>query len=192
MKTQKYFIKKINRLRDELYLEINEFASKYRKYDDKRLIYPKTNSKIMFCNVTSKKFETHEIQDVLIDEKGIGIYPKSDAFLPYDLMDIINIYDLMMLRSVLENDGPRQEVYLETKQLIGNQKLSFNVKEGEIHFFLKSSEAFASNKIKKIIINDSEVSIYPESNNFDPFSLSSVINENDLKVLKTIIEQELK
>ncbi|RKN12973.1 hypothetical protein D7035_18175, partial [Aquimarina sp. AD1] len=143
MKTQEYFIKKIDRFRDELYSEINEFASIYLKYDDKRLIYPKTNSEIGFCNIASEKIETQEIQDILIDEKGICIYPKSDAFLSYDLMDVVNIYDLMILRSVVENDGPRQNVYLEIRELIGNQKFSFTVGEGKIQFFLKSSEAFA-------------------------------------------------
>ncbi|WP_027392574.1 hypothetical protein [Aquimarina latercula] len=192
MKTQEYFIKKIDRFRDELYSEINEFASIYLKYDDKRLIYPKTNSEIGFCNIASEKIETQEIQDILIDEKGICIYPKSDAFLSYDLMEVVNIYDLMILRSVVENDGPRQNVYLEIRELIGNQKFSFTVREGKIQFFLKSSEAFALDKIKNIIINEFEVFIYPQSSDFDPFSLSDVISENDLKVLKTIIEKELK
>ncbi|SEL98995.1 hypothetical protein SAMN04487910_3826 [Aquimarina amphilecti] len=192
MKTQEYFIKKIDQLRDELYSEINEFASLYRKYDDKRLIYPKTDSEIMFCNATSEKFESHKIQDVLIDKKRICIYPKSDTFLPYDLMDIINIYDLIILRSVLEKDRSRQGVYLEIRQLIYNQKFSVNVNNEEIQFFLKSSEACAFDKIKNIIINEFEVFIYPQSSEFDPFSLSNVISENDLKVLKIIIEKELK
>ncbi|WP_299188157.1 hypothetical protein [uncultured Aquimarina sp.] len=191
MKTQEYFIKKIDQLRDELYEEINKFASRYRKYDDKRLVYPKMNSEIGFCNITSEKIETQEIQDILIDEKGICIYPKSDAFLPYDLMDVVNIYDLMILRSVLEKDNMRQNLYLKIRQFTRNQKFSFTVTDGEIQFFLKSSESFALDRIKYIIINGVEVFIYPLSNDFDPFSLSDVISENDLRVLKIIIEKEL-
>ena len=101
MKAPEYFENKIAALRNELYSEINELASNYQKDNKRRMVYPNGPVEIAFCNESSEKFEPHKIKDILIDEKGVCIYPESSDYLPYELTDIINVHDLMVLKSII-------------------------------------------------------------------------------------------
>jgi len=102
MKAPEYFENKIDMLRSELYSEINELVSNVQKDNKRRMIYPNGPVEIAFCNESSEKFEPHKIKDILIDDKGVCIYPESSEYLPFELTDIINVHDLMLLKSIIE------------------------------------------------------------------------------------------
>ncbi|WP_394747508.1 hypothetical protein [Spongiimicrobium salis] len=197
MKTEAYFKEKIKELRAALYTDIYQLATMFMEGGEACFMYPHKGEQILFYKATTDTLEYQEVADILMDQKGICIYPKSHDFLPYPLTSVIHIHDLMTLRAIVEGDCPRFALYQEIKALaiqLKGERNSYSpqmpVETMRISFLRTSLDQFEKEAVKNIIVQDQDVFIYPVSDDFKPHSLSRVANIPDLELLKTFLKQE--
>ena len=198
MKTRAYFDKKIEALKNELYEAIHELASVYQNTHEKYFIYPQEEEEISFYNSSTDTFENHKIGEVLVDKKGICIYPKLDDYCPYALSDIINIHDILSLRSIFENENLRNKLCREVADLAATcrgKEVQYLIypqeNEKEIQFLNSASEKFEPCKIKNILIGETWVYVYPVSSAFCSYNLPQIRNSDDLMIVKSLITREM-